>query len=587
MQQAVPSPPVVERTEGAFTVRALITGLVLAAGLSLCNIYSGLKIGWGFNMSITSALLAFAFWNALAAVGISRPIGLHENMVNQTGASAGANISSAGLVAPIPALAYLTGQTLDFGWLALWTLTVSWVGVVVGMGLRRPMIVEDDLPFPNGVAISETVREMYARGEEAVARVIALLSGAVVAGLTKLSVAIFNLPKLAIPGSFTLANGTPVSLYNLTFALDPSFFLFAVGFIAKPKVGFSMLLGAIVGFGLLAPRAISRGFVEAGAPDRSWFLNVNEYLLWPGVALMVTSALTSFALMIPMLLRALKTRRGEGEDDGDVSSATFWRALIAVGVLSVALQIYLFSISTYAAAIGIILTFLLAVVAGRVSGETGITPVGPMGKVTQLAFGVIAPANPTANLMAANVTGGAASQVGDMLHDLKAGRILGSRPRHQFGAQAVGVIGGALAGSAAYLVVLPDPKGMLFTEQWPAPAAAQWRGVAELLSEGLAALPSGALTVAIIAGALGVVLSLLERLAPEPLARYVPSSVAVGLAMVIPAYYAVSLFIGTVTFLVIRRLVPRWTERFAVVVASGLIAGESLMGISVALYRIL
>jgi len=248
--------------------------------------------------------------------------------------------------------------------------------------------------------------------------------------------------------------------------------------------------------------------------------------------------------------------------------------------------VYLFSISTFAAAIGIVLTFLLAVVAGRVSGETGITPVGPMGKVTQLAFGVIAPSNPTANLMAANVTGGAASQVGDMLHDLKAGRLLGSRPRHQFGAQAVGVIGGALAGSAAYLVVLPDPKNMLFTEQWPAPAAAQWRGVAELLSEGLEALPTGALTVAVGAGLVGVVLSLLERLAPERLAVFVPSSVAVGLAMVIPAYYAVSLFIGTVTFLALRKLLPQWTERFAVVVASGLIAGESLMGIGIALRKI-
>src|SRR5690606_17321381 len=129
---------------------------------------------------------------------------------------------------------------------------------------------------------------------------------------------------------------------------------------------------------------------------------------------------------------------------------------------------------------------------GRVSGETGITPVGPMGKVTQLAFGVIAPGNPAANLMSANVTGGAASQCADLLHDLKTGHILGATAKLQAFGQVMGSLAGAVVGSAAYLALIPDPKRQLLTAEWPAPAAAAWKAVAEVFMKGLEAMPAGA-----------------------------------------------------------------------------------------------
>ena len=76
--------------------------MVLGGVLSLCNIYSGLKIGWGFNMSITAMLLSFGLYRSLERFGGPPPYGMLENNINQTAASAGANISSAGLVAPYP-----------------------------------------------------------------------------------------------------------------------------------------------------------------------------------------------------------------------------------------------------------------------------------------------------------------------------------------------------------------------------------------------------------------------------------------------------------------------------------------------------
>ena len=94
------------------TLRSIATGMVIGTVLTPCNVYSGLKIGWSFNMSITSALIAFAFWRLAGDLLGARPWGMQENVMNQTTASSAASIISAGLVAPIPALTLLTGQKL-------------------------------------------------------------------------------------------------------------------------------------------------------------------------------------------------------------------------------------------------------------------------------------------------------------------------------------------------------------------------------------------------------------------------------------------------------------------------------------------
>jgi len=112
----------------------------------------------------------------------------------------------------------------------------------------------------------------------------------------------------------------------------------------------------------------------------------------------------------------------------------------------------------------VLLTFMLALVAARVSGEVNVTPVTAMGKVTQLTFAIIAPASPASNLMAANVTGGSDGLCADMMHDLKTGKMLGADPRPQYIAQICGVFAGALVGCSGYLILIPDPVNQLFTE---------------------------------------------------------------------------------------------------------------------------
>ena len=86
-----------------------------------------------------------------------------------------------------------------------------------------------------------------------------------------------------------------------------------------------------------------------------------------------------------------------------------------------------------------LLSFALALVACRVTGETDTTPVGAMGKIMQLTFGVLAPGNMNVNLMSANITAGAAGASADLLTDLKSGYLLGAHPRKQFIAQFCGI----------------------------------------------------------------------------------------------------------------------------------------------------
>ena len=112
------------------TVRAVLTGMVLGGTLSICNVYLGLKIGWGTNMSITGILLGYALWKAIEGVtrGKVREFGVLENNINQSACSSAAAVSSAGLVAPIPALAMLTGETLSWAWLSSGSSRSAWWG---------------------------------------------------------------------------------------------------------------------------------------------------------------------------------------------------------------------------------------------------------------------------------------------------------------------------------------------------------------------------------------------------------------------------------------------------------------------------
>lgn len=571
--------------EPQLTLRALVTGMVIGGVLAPCNIYTGLKIGWSFNMSIAAALIGLALWRLMEVFGVRR-FGLMENTINQTAASAAAAIVSSGLAAPIPALALVNGTQLSWAWLACWLFVVSFLGVMVAVGLRRQMLLRSGLPFPAGMATAQTLREIYSHGAEATARVRVLFASLTLAAALKLGQEfMFTVsrwsPTLTLPGR-------SASLHNLGFALDPSLLMIGFGAIVGLKVGLSLLLGALIAWGWIGPWTIARGWTEPGAPEAVWFGPMVEWLLWPGVALMVSASLTTVVAAGWHRHRRREPLAGieTAAAIGEVPAAWFRSGAVIAGLISVVAQMALFGIALYAAVIATLLAFGLAIVAARVAGETGITPIGATGKVTQVSFAVITPGNISNNLMAANVTGGATDQCADLLHDLKAGMLLGAAPRFQAIAQLFGVATGALVGSAAYLLLIPDPHSMLLTPEWPAPAVATWKAVAEVLQGGAGSLPPGSVPALIVAAITGVALALIAELVPT-WGRWMPSGSAMGLAFVIPAWNSVSLFLGALIGAALSRLAPHWAARFLLAIAAGLVAGESLAGIAAAASRLL
>lgn len=562
--------------------------MVIGAVLTPCNVYSGLKIGWTFNMSVAAGLIGFAFWAAAERFGATPAWGLRENNINQTAASASASIISAGLAAPIPALALLTGQTLSFAVLAIWLLVVSLLGIVVAAGLRNQLLVREYLPFPAGIVTAETMGEIHKGGQEAHARLRLLSLTAGLSAVLKFLVIRLDAGPLA-PGIKTTVAGASgktfsVSAANLGFALDPSVLMVGFGAIAGLRIGISMLMGAILGWGILAPLALSHGWAQPGPPNEeaAWFAPLVEWLLWPGATLMVTASLSTFAISLTRMVLLRRERRNVTLLPIDTSIDT--RALLvafAVALaMSVAAQHAIFSIGIVEAIIAVLLSYVLAIVAARVSGETAITPIGALGKITQLTFGAISPGNVTTNLMAANVTGGAAGQCADLMHDLRTGQIIGATPSFQIVAQVFGVLTGSLAAAITYLLLIPDPQTQLMTAEWPAPAVATWKAVAEVLGQGLETMPPGAMPAIAAAAIIGVMLALAEAFVPDPWQRAVPSASAIGLGFVIPAWNAISLFIGAAAAALVVRVFPAWAKRRVVVVAAGLIVGESLAGVA-------
>jgi len=568
-----------------FSVRAIATGAGLGAILSACNIYSGLKIGWSSNMSITGALLAFALWKIDRSK--RRPFSMLETNLSQAACSAAAAVSSAGLVAGIPALSVLTGRVLSWPALAAWVFSVCAVGIMIAVPIRRAMIVHDPLPFPYGIAAAQTIRGMYSKGAEALRQVYVLIGAGVAAGLWKVLENFKILKVVPIPG---MLGGQ--SLKQLTFSLDPSVLLVAVGGIMGPRAAISVFSGSLLSYGVLAPTIVERGWARAGKVDKSWFPELVEWLLWPGVTLMVVSSIASVLLSWKTVSRSFsglftKAAAGEETDATEVPQSFLRVGFAATIVLSVTLQIVLFDIPIWAALIGLALSLVLAVVAARVNGETGVTPIGAMGKVTQLTMGVAVPGDVTVNLMTANVTGGGAAQCADLMSDLKTGQILGSTPCSQWLSQLAGALAGSLAGSAIYLALITNAQEQLFTEEWAAPAVTTWKAVAEIFSRGASALPPHVGTAMAIAAVAGLALAVVDKRAPRQVAQWFPSAAAFGLGFVVPANQSLSMVVGGLLAHAAGWVSKAWFDRYWIIICSGIIAGESLVGVGVSIYAML
>jgi len=177
------------------------------------------------------------------------------------------------------------------------------------------------------------------------------------------------------------------------------------------------------------------------------------------------------------------------------------------------------------------------------------------------------------NLAAAGTGANSATSAADLLTDLKSGYLLGANPRQQFLAQLSGVLFGTLAIVPAWYLLIPDVASL---EKYPLPATQVWVAVARVLSKGIDTLPHTAQIAILLGAAVGIALPVIERLVPRA-RNWLPSATGLGLGWVIFFNNALAFLIGAVIVWIWETVHPRSEDSFRVPVASGLIAGESIL----------
>jgi uncharacterized oligopeptide transporter (OPT) family protein len=380
-----------------------------------------------------------------------------------------------------------------------------------------------------------------------------------------------------LPQGLTLPWGPAVlTAASLWLGVSVSPVMVSAGVLIGPRGSVSVLLGTLTAWGFLAPAILAAGWVanaDYGA--------LGGWLLWPGVALLISSAFTSLLMDWRSIVRGtrdlLKMRQSEtaSPDDAVPTQRRFW-SLITAGsaVVTVVIAWSVFGVHPLLTLAALVFAFVMAGVCARAAGETDLAPVGSAGALGQILLG--AP-NVVTSLICGGTACGSAAQTAQTMWAFKAGHRLKANPHYQALGQLLGLVVGAVVVVPVYTLIVRVYG--LGTAVMPAPGPISWKATAEAVQLGTTAIPAGAGLATAIAFAAGVVLTLLGN---TRAARYLPSAVPLGIAFLIPATLGGAIFLGGMTFAVLRSLRPQWTEHYVPSLAAGAIAGESLTGIVIA-----
>ncbi len=558
-------------SEAELTLKALIPGILLGVLIVTYNVYMGLRTGWGEGGSILAAILGFAMMRACR-----QKYTILENNLTQTTASASATIGNA---MNIIATFFLMGMVLS-GWQVFtWLLCMGCLGIFFAIPLRRQLVVGEKLVFPTGTACASLITTLHTRGREGMSKARAiLLSGGVAAAVTWLRDTSFLAP-VVIPQRFFFdwlrVRIAGFKTSELMLGVETSPMILGAGFLIGPRVGISLGLGAILSWAVLAPWLAGAGVIE-----NLGYRSVTGWTMWAGSSVLVSAALTSLVLRWRIVARSLASM-GKVRDHKlgalDIGQNMWLVGLVASAVIvAVVLRVSL-GVSLWMGLFSIVISFLLAVVVVRATGETNIAPLGATGHITQIVYGGLAPGNVPANLGTAIVTAGSAGEAADMMQDLKTGYLLGATPKRQVVGQIIGVLVGTLVAVPVFFL-LTRAHG-LGSEHLPAVAAVVWSSFASVLSKGFDALPQYTPLAVGIGVGIGVFLGLLEK---TRIRRWLPSPVGFGVGMIFPGFQGLTMMLGGVIRAAVDRFHPRWSEGYAYLVAAGLIAGEGLVGIGIA-----
>jgi uncharacterized oligopeptide transporter (OPT) family protein len=600
------------------TLRAVLMGGVLGMFMSISNLYTTLKLGWSFGVAITACVLSYVIWNAIRALwgGRLSQMTILENNCMQSTATAAGSSTGAAIGMAFGALLLIEGVHQPWYVVAAFTFFTAALGVFLAIPMKRQMVNQEQLKFPSGIAAAETLRSLYSKGAEAMKKAYALLFALVAGGLVGLlrtygtlaeQLRISGRPQvwleklqglLYIPEALNVPRWlNPIPRGQMTgLALEPSVLLIGAGMITGLRVSLSMLLGAVLLYFVVAPQlmvmdlthAKLAGYVPSFVPAPNGDFNPTRWALWGGTSIMVFSSLATVAIQWRTIARAFtlfkKTERpahSAAMDAIEVPISWLVAGLIPITIGMVLVQSLAFHVSIMLGLIAVALSFVVSLVCCRATGETDTTPIGAMGKLTQLLYAALPGAKGIAsiNLMAAGVTASAGGAAADLLTDLKSGYILGANPRKQFIAQFVGIFFGSVAIVPAWYAMVPTKQAL---EAFNPPATYMWKAVADLLTQGLHMLPVTAIWAIVIGALVGVALPVAGKLFPksEP---YLPSAMGLGLSWVMVFENSLSFAIGAVLVAAWNRLNKKGSDAYYVPIASGLIAGESLIAAIIAI----
>lgn len=592
-------PPSVSLPE--ITPKAVMLSVVLAAVLAGANAYLGLFAGMTVSASIPAAVVS------MAVLRLFRQSNILENNIVQTAASSGEALA-AGVIFTIPGMVLL-GYWESFDY---WqTVTVSLVGGVLGVlftiPLRRALIVYARLRFPEGVATAEVLKVGAASAAHGGAPVRLLLGAAALGGGFKFAEGGLKLWSESLEGALQLGRSTLYGGLNLSPAL------LAVGYIIGLNTSLVVFLGGAIGWLVLLPLHQAMvpppdALTGVAAAKATW----SGQIRYIGIgAMLVGGVWTLIQIRGPILqslqqLMALYRTRDTSRTRGELprterDAGVLWLIGLTVASLIPMLMLYRGLLGqSLVGGVGLTLlmvvtAFLFSAVAGYMAGLVGSSS-NPVSGVTiatimlasMLLLGIMGqgnPAGPAAALLVGAVVCCAAAMGGDNMQDLKTGHLVGATPWKQQVMQVIGVATGAVV-IVPVLSLLQAKYGIgEVTEAHPHPLSAPQATLMAKLADGVfgGSLPWHLLVVGML---LGVAVILLDTRQARRQAELRFPVLAVALGMYLPLKLSATILLGGC----LAEWVQRGrsgsavaTEDRGLLCAAGLVTGEALVGILLAL----
>jgi uncharacterized oligopeptide transporter (OPT) family protein len=559
-----------------FSPRAIVCGLGVAAVMGASYPYVVLKLGFGPNVSVVAAFFGYL------ALGIaSKTYNRWENNIVQTAGTAAAQTAfMCVLLAAFDMLAASPTATFKVTLVPfqsfVWLTTAGLLGVLLAVPMRQHFVVDEKLPYPDGLAAGQTLIVLDGKGSDAKKAAWALGLGAIAsAGLmlmTEDALVLKWFPSVMLIGTaVTMTTGVGINWSLLSLGS---------GMLVGIRVNASMVIGMIVSW-VVAPYALLHyGVIRPNFTKNDVLL----WVMWPATGMMVAAGLAALVLRWKILTKTFRNLSGMRVKSDDFPISWVLSGVAITGVALVIVQKVNLGLDMWMTVVAILLSLPLMLVGLRVLGETNWGPISALSNMMQGIFGVLAPGQIAANMLASGTTGTIATESEALMQDYKAGDMIGSSPKYLTIMQLIATPVGAAAVSWMYPLlrntygIVGDHAGL------SSPISRKWAGFAEILSRGLSALPPGAVTALIVGSLVGVLLAVLES---GRLQRFVPSPTSIGIGMLVPAAVIFVMFLGGVVEMIWSKLNGRTYERYLIPLSSGFIAGEAIIAVIVPLLVVL